>query len=383
MARAHHTRIRSHKSRVYGHLSLGARLLQPFQLYIIVLVLCVVGLFFVFESSSVRSLNEYGHSFYYFQLHALRIAVGCGLMVLFSFIDYRRFYGLAFVSMMAAIFLLLIVLIPGIGTVAGGARSWIDIGPFSFQPTDFAKFAVIVYLSSWFISREKKRFLPFLSLMGVLMVLIMLQPDMGTATIIFAISIVMYFLAGSQLIYLLTLIPAAVAGFMALAWVAPYRFARLSAFMNPTADPLGVGYHINQIFISLTNGGIVGRGFGASKQKYLYLPEAHTDSIFAIIGEEFGFIGGSLLIFLLFVFVYRMYQITYSSNDRFGQLLGGGIMSYFAIQIVINLGGMVALMPLTGVPLPFVSYGGSNLLTSFVLVGIMVSIARHVNRARR
>jgi cell division protein FtsW len=226
--------------------------------------------------------------------------------------------------MVIAIGLLLLVLIPGIGARVGGARSWINLGPLSFQPTDFAKVAVIIYLSSWFMNREKKRFVPFISLMGFLIMLIMLQPDMGTATIILAISLVMYFLAGSQLLFFFAMIPALIAGFGVLAIVAPYRVARITAFLHPTADPLGVGYHINQIFISLHNGGIMGRGFGASKQKYLYLPEAHTDSIFAIIGEEFGFIGASLLIFLLFVFVYRMYQITYTTTDRFGRFLGGG-----------------------------------------------------------
>lgn len=374
---------RAHHGHFYERLSHSARALRPFQLYIIVLLLSVIGLFFVFESSSVRSIDEYGNSFHYFNLHALRILMGCGLMVFFSFFDYRRFQNLAFPAMMGAIGLLFLVLIPGIGSKVGGARSWIELGALSFQPTDFAKVAVIIYLATWFMNKEKKRFVPFISLMGFLVLLIMMQPDMGTATIILAISVVMYFLAGSQLTFLFALVPTMVAGFALLAVVAPYRVARITAFMNPNADPQGVGYHINQIFISLHNGGIFGRGFGASKQKYLYLPEAHTDSIFAIIGEEFGFIGASLLIFLLFVFLYRLYQITYSSKDRFGMFLGGGILAYFAIQIIINLGGMVALMPLTGVPLPFISYGGSNLLVSYALVGVLVSIARHARQSSR
>lgn len=208
------------------------------------------------------------------------------------------------------------------------------------------------------------------------MLLIMAQPDMGTAIIIFSLSILIYFLAGFELHFLLVLLPvAAVAGFI-LVHVSPYRFKRLLAFFNPDLDPLGITYHINQILISLSNGGIFGQGFGASRQKYLFLPEAHTDSIFAIIGEETGFIGGLFLIGALLILLYLLYRIATGATDRFGKLLAGGIFSFFSLQILINLGAMVKLIPLTGVPLPFFSYGGSNLLTTFILLGIILNIAR-------
>lgn len=226
------------------------------------------------------------------------------------------------------------------------------------------------------MNREKKRFVPFISLLGFLVFIIMLQPDLGTATMIFILSLVMYYLAGSQLGYLVLLFPLSIIGFYVLTKISPYRMKRITAFLDPSTDPLGVGYHVNQIAISLQNGGFFGLGFGASRQKFLYLPEAHTDSIFAILAEEFGFVGSTLLIFAFVVLMYKIYEIAYRAPDRFGRLLAGGIFVYFALQVTVNLGGMVGLMPLTGVPLPFISYGGSNLLISFAMIGILLNIKK-------
>lgn len=346
------------------------------RLFFIPLFIAVLGLFFVFEASSVRALNETGDSFYYLKLQVMWVTIGTCLMVFFSFFNYRMLYKLSFPLMTASIISLIVVLIPGVGSSVLGARRWIDLGIITFQPTELAKLSMIIYLSSWFVTREKGRFLSFIMLLGFILGLVLLQPDMGTATIIFSISIILYYLAGENLLYLAGLVPVSIGGFIVLAHSAPYRLRRLTAFLDPQADPLGVGYHINQILISLGNGGLLGRGFGASKQKYLFLPEAHTDSIFAIIGEEFGFVGAVLIVFIYGVLIYKMYQIAYSAKDRYGRLLAGGILAYFSLQITINLAGMVTLLPLTGVPLPFISYGGSNLLVSFMLMGIMLNIGR-------
>lgn len=349
------------------------------RLFFLPLFIAFIGLFFLFEASSVRALNETGDSFYYFKLQIIWLSLGTTLMIFFSFFDYRRLYGLAFPFMAATIVSLIAVLIPGIGSTVLGARRWIDFGFFSFQPTELAKMGMIIYLSSWFTIREKSgRFLSFIMLLGLIMLLILLQPDMGTAIIIFSISIIIYYLAGERILPLLMFLPISIAGFLYLAHTSPYRLRRITAFLDPNVDPLGVGYHINQILISLSNGGLLGRGFGASKQKYLFLPEAHTDSIFAIIGEEFGFVGGVLIIFLYGVLIYKMYQIAYLAKDRYGRILAGGILSYFCLQICVNLAGMVTLLPLTGVPLPFISYGGSHTLISFMLMGIMLNIARSI-----
>lgn len=351
-------------------------------LFYLPLALSFIGLFSVFEASSVKAFSEYSNSFYFFKLQFIWIIGGFLLMLFFSKFDYRKLYYLAFPLMLITIVLLMLVLIPGIGSSAGGARRWIDLGIINFQPTEIAKFSVIIYLCSWFLNRERKRFASFVGLLSILMFLIILQPDLGTAIIVFSISIIIYFIAGVQINYLLLFIPFAFLSFYLLINISPYRFRRLTAFLNPSADPLGIGYHINQILISLSNGGLFGLGFGISKQKYLYLPEAHTDSIFAIFSEEFGFIGGVLLIFAFIALLYKIYVVSYSTPDRFGKYLSGGILAYFALQVIINLGGMVNLFPLTGVPLPFISYGGSNLLVSFALIGIIINIGSKHNKLR-
>lgn len=345
-------------------------------LFFLPVILSLIGLFFVFEASSVKSFVEFNDSFHFFRLQSIWIVFGLAAMIFFSVFDYRKLYYLSFPAIITTIVLLFIVLIPGIGHQAGGARRWIDLGIINFQPTELAKFAVIIYLASWFMQKEKRRFFSFLTLIGLLMFLIILQPDMGTAVIVFFLSLTMYFIAGVDLFYLFLLIPGSLLGFFLLIKISPYRLRRLLAFFNPSLDPLGITYHINQIMISLTNGGLMGRGLGASRQKYLYLPEAHTDSIFAIIGEEFGFIGSTLLILMFVFLIYKIYSIAQSTTDRFGKLLSGGILAFFNLQILINLAGMVKLLPLTGVPLPFISYGGSNLLTSFAFIGILINIAR-------
>jgi cell division protein FtsW len=349
---------------------------ERFWFFVFPILISLVGLLFVFESSSIRSFNESGDSFHYFKLQAVWIFLGVCTMAFFSVFDYHKLYYLAFFSMMFTIGLLALVLIPSIGSTGGGARSWIDLGGVNFQPTELAKFSVIIYLSSWFNHKDRKRFFSFLILIGILMFLIILQPDMGTAIMVFSLSIIIYFLAGNDLHYLLMLIPVALGGFFILIKISPYRFRRILAFFNPDLDPQGITYHVTQILVSLTSGGWLGRGLGSSRQKYLFLPEAHTDSIFAIVGEEIGFIGASLILFMFFILLYKLYQGIYRAPDRFGSLLAGGIFAYFGIQIVVNLGGMVNIMPLTGVPLPFFSYGGSNLLVSFALMGILINIAK-------
>jgi len=346
------------------------------KLFSLAIVLSIIGLFFVFESSSVKSYHDFNDSFHYLKSQFLFILLGIAAMTFFSFFDYHKLYYLSFILMVSTIILLLIVLIPSVGRAGGGARRWLDFGLINFQPTEFAKLSAIVYLSSWFIHKERKRFSSFLILLLILIFLIMLQPDMGTAMIIFFISITLYYLAGHKISHLLFLLPLAGAGFFVLVKISPYRFKRILAFINPSLDPLGITYHVNQILISLGNGGLLGQGFGASKQKYLFLPEAHTDSIFAIIGEELGFFGSLILIILFMYFTYQLYKIASNATDRFGQLLAGGIFAFFGFQIIINLGSMVNLIPLTGVPLSFISAGGSNLLISFALVGVLINIAK-------
>src|SRR3989344_2259211 len=322
---------------------------NTFLLFFLPIILTTIGLFFIFDASSITAFRTLGDSFYFLKLQLIWMGIGIIAMIFFSLFDYRKLYYLAFPGLVITIILLIIVLIPGVGSRISGARRWIDLGVFSIQPTEIAKFGVILYLCSWFKHREKHAFGSFLLLLGFVMALIMIQPDMGTAIIIFSLFIAIYYLAGNNLVHLFFLAPVAAGVIYFLIKIATYRLSRLMVFLDPQKDPMGIGYHINQILISLSSGGLLGRGLSASRQKYQFLPEAHTDSIFAIIGEEIGFVGALFLI---------------------------GIFALIGLQAIINLGSMVGIMPLTGIPLPFISYGGSSLLIFFSLMGIVLSISK-------
>ncbi|KXK12292.1 MAG: Lipid II flippase FtsW [Microgenomates bacterium OLB23] len=302
--------------------------------------------------------------------------LGVVVMGVFSFFDYRKLYYLAFPLLLVAIISLVLVLIPGVGVTVGGARRWINLGPIGFQPSELAKFAIILYLSSWFLHKERQRFVPFLLLLSFIIGLIMIQPDLGTSVIIFLLFVSIYFFSGENLLHLMLFSPFAFGAALLLIFTSPYRLKRLTAYLNPEVDPGGIGYHIRQITISLASGGLLGRGLSSSRQKYQYLPEAHTDSIFAIIGEEIGFLGSLLLIFLYGFLLFLIFKVIINAKDRFGKLLAGSIWCLLAWQMIVNLAAMVSLVPLTGVPLPFISYGGSSLLILFSLMGIVISIAR-------
>lgn len=342
------------------------------------LILSLAGLIFIFEASAVKATSLFNDSFHFFKAQLLWLLIGINLMVVFSLIDYRKIHLIALISLIVTFILLVIVLIPGIGLQAGGARRWLDLGFFNLQPTELAKFSVIVYLSCWFSRKAKRVFFSYVVLISLLISLIVLQPDVGTAVIVFLISMIIYYQAGMSLGNFVSLVILGVAGFFLLIKSAPYRLNRLIAFVDPSIDPLGIGYHINQIKISLSQGGLFGQGFGISRQKYFFLPEAHTDSIFAIIGEEYGFFGVLVVIFLYLIFVYRIYHLVRLTPDILAKLLATGIFAFFNLQITINLGGVVGLFPLTGVPLPFISYGGSHLVISYVLLGILLSIEKRV-----
>ncbi len=347
------------------------------QLFLLPIILTVMGLFFIFEASSVTAYRQLGDSFYFLRQQLMWSAIGICAMSVVSFINYRRWYYFAFPALLVSMFFLVIVLIPGIGTNVYGARRWIDFGFFSFQPTELAKLASILYLSAWFLYKDRKRFKSFLLLLGVVVGLIMLQPDLGTTLIISLTFLSIYFISGEKLAPLLAILPVGLVGVIALIITSPYRFARLTAFLHPTADPTGIGYHINQILISLSSGGLLGKGFSHSRQKYQFLPEAHTDSIFAIIGEELGFMGSVVFIGVYAYVLYQIYLVAKRSQDRFGYILVSSIFVVMSLQAIINLSGMLALLPLTGVPLPFISYGGSSLLIFYTLMGIVISVDRH------
>lgn len=351
-----------------------------------------IGLFMLSSVSTAVAFHRFGDSYYYIK-HQVLYGLIPGILALFivSRINYKFFRDWSWHMIVGSIFLLLLVFIPGIGYKFGGARSWINFFGIIFQPSEIVKLTFLLYLATWLEKRGDKKvkdfhdgFLPFLFSLGVIMILIMLQPDIGTMSIIVMISLIVFFIGGGAIKHLLALSAAGIAMLGVLIKIAPYRAARFKVFLDPASDPQGIGYHINQALIAIGSGGIFGVGFGLSRQKHLYLPEVIGDSIFAVMAEELGFVVISAFIILFVFMVYRGFLIARYAPDKFSQLVAAGIMSWISVQALINIAAMVSLMPLTGLTLPFISYGSSSLLILMIAMGIMVNISRQtVDRPRK
>ncbi len=341
-----------------------------------VVFLSLFGILMVYDSSVAIAIRDFDNQYYYLRDQLKWLGVGLAALTIFSFIDYHVWYRIALPLLGVTLLLLLAVFLPGIGIRALGAYRWINFGFFVLQPAELAKLVLVIYLSAWFSFRERKRLTAFVLLVSMVVGLVLLEPDLGTSVIIVAIAILLYFSSGAPVLHFAAIIPVLVAGILVLAIISPYRMARLTTFLHPEQDPLGSSYHIRQVLLGLGSGGWFGVGIGQSRQKYEYLPEANTDSIFAIIGEETGFVG-SVAVILMFVFAsWRGFRIAKRATDGFGRLLAVGITSWISLQTIINLSAMVALLPLTGVPLPFISYGGSSLIIMLAAVGIVLNISR-------
>ncbi len=343
----------------------------------LILLMCVIGILFVYDASVVVAMRDFSDRFYFAREQLKWLVLGMGVFGIFSFIPYKQWHRLAVPILMVTIALLLAVFIPGLSVKALGARRWINLGFTVLQPAEFAKLALIIYLSAWFSSKERKRLGPFLTLLGIVVGLILLEPDMGTASIVLTIAMVLYFFSGAHISHFLVLVPVLAVGVLVLAIVSPYRMARLTSFLDPQKDPLGSSYQIRQATLALGSGGLLGVGIGKSRQKYEYLPEATTDSIFAIIGEETGFVGAIAVSSLYMVIVYRGLAIARRTTDGFGRLLASGIATWIGMQSLINIAAISALIPLTGVPLPLISYGGSNLMVMLSGLGILMNVSKH------
>jgi cell division protein FtsW len=351
---------------------------KSFDLWLTISIIgfCLFGLLMIYEASNVMAFRDFGDKYKFVKDQFAWTVIGFGGLIFTMYYPYKKYMKYSVVILVLIIISLVAVFIPGIGVRVGGAHRWIGIGSNVIQPSEFTKLAVILYLSSW-LTQKKVRLIHFLLLFGVLVGLVVLQPDLGTAIILSCILLAMYFLSDAPLYHFFVLIPIVVSSVIVLAFISPYRFQRVLTYLNPNADPLGVSYHIRQILISLGAGGFWGLGLGASRQKYQFLPAATTDSIFAIIGEEFGFLGCFILIMAFCFLVTRIYIIAKNASDKQSFLLAGGILALISFQIMINLGATVVLFPLTGVPLPFISYGGSNLLVSLLSMGIVLQISRN------
>lgn len=330
----------------------------------------------IYDASSFVAFKDFGDKYHYIKDQIFWAILGFGFLTFFSIFDYHKLYNLSLPIIILAIALLIMVFIPGLGVYVLGARRWVDFNFFVVQPSEFVKLGLAIYLAAWFSKPEKGRFFSFMLLLGLVFTLIILEPDLGTATIVLSEALAIYFLSGANILHFLALLPVVVAGIIALIKFEPYRANRLATFLNFNDSPQAYSYHVKQILIALGAGGVTGVGIGNSLQKYAYLPESTTDSIFAIVGEEFGFIGATLLVFLFMIIISRGFYIASRARDNFGKLLAGGISTYLGVQTIINLASQTALLPLTGVPLPFISYGGSALIVSLCAIGILLNISK-------
>lgn len=350
-------------------------------------LLIIFGLVMLTSASSVVAFEKWGNSFYLVK-HQLLLGFLPGLFLFFLALKtpYSFWQKISLFVLGAGILMLILLLIPGVTSALGGSRSWLIWGGFSFQPSEFLKIGLIFYLAAW-LSRHNSSirnfsygFLPFLLLIGLISLLIVLQPDIGTLMIIVVVALVMYFLAGGPWRHFLILALLGLIAIFLLVKIAPYRTARLTTFLHPELDPQGIGYHVNQALLGIGSGGLFGLGFGQSRQKFRYLPEASGDSIFAVIAEEFGFFISLILIAaLLFVF-YRIFRIARDAPDDFAKFTALGIGSWFILQFFINISSMIGLLPLTGLPLPFISYGGTALFTSMFALGVLGNISKYCNK---
>lgn len=349
----------------------------------VVIALLVIGIIMVYSASNVWSDYKFDDQFYYLKRQLLFAVTGIIAMLFFTFIPYTTWRKYSNVLLLACFILLILVLVPGIGMVRGGARSWIGIGAFSIQPSEFMKLGLIIFLSALLSEKQKyitsltKGFLPCLLLIFSSFGLIMLQPDLGTGIVLVLTCVTMLFIAGARISHFVGLGIIGLAGFTYLIISAPYRINRIIAFLNPWEDPLGDGFQIIQSLYAIGPGGLMGLGLGNSLQKYFYLPEPQTDFIFAILAEELGFIGGLALIILFFLLLWRGIKIALESADPFARYLAFGIIAMLCIQAMINISVVIGLIPVTGITLPFLSYGGSSLTLTLCSVGILLNISIH------
>ena len=348
----------------------------------VTVALALIGLVMVFSASAVVAGNRFQDSIYFLKRHLAWLAFGFLLLQIASRMDYMAWRRLALPALGLTAVLLVVVLIPSVGVMAKGARRWIRLGPISVQPAEMVKLAVVLYLALYLAKREGRLaefttgFLPPLLVVGLLAGLVLLQPDLGTAMVIGVVTCVMLFLGGTRLTHLFSLVAAALAGAALLIWRSPYRLQRLMTFFDPEKDPTGAGFQVNQSFLAFGSGGAFGVGLGEGQQKLFFLPEAHTDFVLALVGEELGLVGTASIMALFGILVLKGFQIAGRAREPFGRYLALGITLLIGVQALTNAGVATGLLPTKGLTLPLVSYGGSSLLVSLTAIGILLSISR-------
>ncbi|ASF39316.1 stage V sporulation protein E [Halobacillus halophilus] len=347
-----------------------------------ILGILIMGIIMVYSSSSIWSEYKFDDPWFFAKRQILFATVGLVAMVTLSRIPYYVWHGHSKWILIMCLVFLIAVLIPGVGMVRGGARSWIGVGMFSIQPSEFMKLGLILFLARFLSERQKKMnsfqqgFLPGLALILVPFALIMLQPDLGTGVVMVGTCMVMMFTAGARISHFMWMAGAGMAGMIALIASAPYRIKRITAFLHPWEDPLGSGFQIIQSLYAIGPGGLLGLGLGNSMQKFFYLPEPQTDFIFAVLAEELGFLGGAFILILFFILLWRGIRTSLYAPDLFGSLLALGIVGMVSIQVMINVSVVTGLIPVTGITLPLVSYGGSSLTLTLASLGLLLSVSR-------
>jgi cell division protein FtsW len=357
---------------------------QPdFIILILAFILTGFGLVMVYSASHVHAYFEFGDSAYFFKRQLAFVILGLfGMFVTMNipFIHYKKFVPLILFGLLAV---MILVLIPGIGSTSGGAQRWLNLGFTRIQPAEFVKLGLMIYLASIYSKKQQyindfyRGVVPPLVVVAVFFILILLQRDLGTGMSIIFFTMVMIFCSGAQFKHMFGLSFVTAIIFLTFALTQSYRVERLTSFIDPWADRFDTGYQLTQSLIAIGNGGLTGNGIGNSVQKFLYLPDAHTDFIFAIVAEEVGLIGVILLLSCLVLFIIRGIRAAVRCPDSYGTLLGMGIASMIGIQAMINIAVAAGRLPVTGIPLPFISYGGSSLLLTLLSVGILLNISRY------
>ncbi|HXM18149.1 MAG TPA: putative lipid II flippase FtsW [Candidatus Tumulicola sp.] len=356
-------------------------------LLIVTVLLVAVGAVMVFSASSVVGINKYHDATHYLKRELVWIALGIAAAWFGAKLDYGALRKMAPYLLGLAVLMLVAVLLPHVGAVAGGARRWFEFGPISFEPSEFAKLALVIFLAKVFSEREdgarslSKAGFPAMLWVGVCFALVVIEPDLGTASLFVMTAFVMLFVGGARWWHLGLEVAVAVPALLAFIYSTPYRRDRFTAFWNPWHDPRGAGYHILQSLSGLGSGGLFGVGLGQSRQKFGYLPEQYTDFIYSIIGEELGFMGAAAVLLLFLFLAYRGISIAMKAEDRFGFYLAIGITSIITLQALVNIGVVTASWPVTGVPLPFISYGGTSMVFSLFGIGLLASISRGRTKA--
>jgi len=346
-------------------------------LFILTLILTVLGSIFVLEASAAESLNTFGNQYVLLKQHLIGLGIGMVGLGVGIFLPHKFWIKVSPFLFILSIVLLLLVFVPGIGLRLNGARRWISILGLTIQPVEFLKFSLSAFYARWLSYHQ--RFGPFLFVTGAAALLILLQPDLGSTLLVVSLATCLYFLAGGHLKNILITLVVGIPLVLALIFTSSYRLNRLKTFLDPQSDPLGSSFQIRQITLALGRGGLVGQGLGNSSQKFAYIPEASSDSIFAIVAEELGFVGSSLIIILFVSFLSLGFKIVNEVKEKDLRLLGLGCLVWISLQTLFNLGAVAALIPLTGMPLPFFSYGRSSQVMVFLATGYIIGLAKQAD----